>query len=135
MASHAGTEPLRLGGISPFFIVENIARSRAFYVERLGFSVTYEQDDFAVLRRDAAQLMIKMIGPETPPIPNATRHPWAKWDAYVLTSDPDAFGTELAEAGLNDGAAVSDTSDGQRGCQVTDPDGYILFFGRPRQRM
>src|SRR5690606_34315661 len=115
------TESARLGGITPFFIVEDIARSKAFYVERLGFSVMYEQDDFAVMRRDGAQLMIKMLGPETLPMPNPTRHPWAKWDAYVATNNPDALWAELAAVGLPEDARVTDTSDGQRGCQIRDP--------------
>ena len=27
-----------------------------------------------------------------------------------------------------------DTHDGLRGFELTDPDGYVLFFGRPRER-
>ena len=124
-------QPLQIGGITPFFIVEDLARSKAFYSDKLGFRATYAQDDFAVLRRDSAQVMIKMIGPGTPPLPNSVRHPWAKWDAYVQVSDPDALWAELAAAGVSQESAVSDTSDGQRGCEVRDPDGYVLFFGRP----
>jgi len=129
--AQTAVESLRIGGMTPFFIVEDVARSRAFYVDRLGFSVAYEQDDFAVLRRDEAQLMVKMIGPEIPPLPNPVRHPWAKWDAYVPTNDPDALGAELGRAGFGPESKVANTSDGQRGCEVRDPDGYVLFFGHP----
>jgi catechol 2,3-dioxygenase-like lactoylglutathione lyase family enzyme len=132
--AQSGAEPLVLGGISPFFIVEDVARSRAFYTERLGFSVTYEQDDFAVLRRDEAQLFIKSIGPDVRALPNPVRHPWAKWDAYVQTSDPEQLWAELAAAGFSGEARVADTTDGQRGCTITDPDGYVLFFGRPSSK-
>ena len=41
-------------------------------------------------------------------LPNSKRHPWARWDAF------------------------EDTHDGLRGFEITDPDGYVLFFGRPR---
>jgi catechol 2,3-dioxygenase-like lactoylglutathione lyase family enzyme len=118
--------------MTPFFIVAEAERSKAFYRDRLGFSITYQQDDFAVLRRDGAQLMIKMIGADTPPLPNSHRHRWARWDAYVPTNDPDALWAEFAAAGLPPGQPVTDTSDGQRGFEVEDPDGYILFFGHPR---
>jgi len=28
---------------------------------------------------------------------------------------------------------LKDTHDGLRGFEICDPDGYVLFFGRPRQ--
>jgi hypothetical protein len=28
--------------------------------------------------------------------------------------------------------SLKDTDDGLRGFEITDPDGYVLFFGRPR---
>src|SRR3712207_5708836 len=116
-------------GISPFFIVSDAGKSIAFYRDKLGFDVAYEQPDFAVLRRDAAQLFVKEIGRDTPPVPNPQRHPWAKWDAYVSTSEPDALATEYQRNGAPFHAALADTSDGQRGFEISDPDGYILFFG------
>jgi catechol 2,3-dioxygenase-like lactoylglutathione lyase family enzyme len=85
-----------IAGISPFFIVSDAEKSIAFYRDTLRSSVTYEQPDFAVLRRDAAQLFLKEIGQETPPLPNPQRHPWAKWDAYVSTCEPDALADEIS---------------------------------------
>jgi hypothetical protein len=29
---------------------------------------------------------------------------------------------------------LADTQDGLRGFEVEDPDGYVLFFGRPRDQ-
>lgn len=121
-----------LAGISPFFIVSDAQRSVAFYRDKLGFAVTYQQSDFAVIRRDAAQLFVKAIDEDTPPLPNPQRHPWAKWDAYVSTLDPDALAAEFHANGSSFHAALADTSDGQRGFEISDPDGYVLFFGHPR---
>jgi catechol 2,3-dioxygenase-like lactoylglutathione lyase family enzyme len=120
-----------LAGISPFFIVSDARTSVGFYRDRLGFEATYQQEDFAVLRRDCAQLFVKAIGDEAPPLPNPGRHPWAKWDAYVSTADPDALAAEFRSRGAAFHAELADTSDGQRGFEIADPDGHVLFFGRP----
>lgn len=63
-------------------------------------------------------------------MPNHRQHPWAPWDAYLFTPDPDALiGTfKLPEV------QVTDNEDGLRGFEVEDPNGYILFFGRPATR-
>lgn len=118
-------------GVSPFFIVRDVAQSVAFYRDRLGFEATYRQDDFAVIRRDGAQLFVKAIE-GTEPSPNPRRHKWAKWDAYVAVADPDALAAEFESRRATFAAALSDTTDGQRGFEIVDPDGYVLFFGCPR---
>jgi catechol 2,3-dioxygenase-like lactoylglutathione lyase family enzyme len=124
-----------LDAITPFFIVRDVAPSIAFYRDRLGFQVTYAApaDDpfFAILARDGARLMIKAILPEVQPMPNHQRHPWAPWDAFVHTRDPDSLAVELGARGVSLHAPLADTGDGLRGFAVQDPDGYVLFFGRP----
>jgi catechol 2,3-dioxygenase-like lactoylglutathione lyase family enzyme len=119
--------------ISPFFIVADAPRSVAFYRDRLGFEVTFQppppNDFFAIVVRDGAQLFLKGSGE---PRPNATRYDWARWDAYVFAPDPDALAAEFTAAGAVFSSLLQDTHDGLRGFEVTDPDGYVLFFGRPR---
>jgi hypothetical protein len=64
-------------------------------------------------------------------MPNSERHPDARWDAYVYAPDPDKLYAEFSR----NGAAfipIKDTHDGLRGFEIKDPDGYVLFFGRPR---
>jgi catechol 2,3-dioxygenase-like lactoylglutathione lyase family enzyme len=74
-----------INGISPFFIVRNVAAAVAFYRDKLGFEVSYQEpkDDpfFAIVCRGGAMLM----------------------------------------------------TDGLRGFELKDADGYVLFFGRPRE--
>ena len=129
------TETPLLASITPFFIVGDVRRSIAFYRDRLGFALTFlapeEGPFFAIVQRDGVQIMVKAIVPEVQAIPNHTRHPWARWDAYVDTPDPDALAEELAGRGLAFRAQLGDTDDGLRGFEVQDPDGYVLFFGRP----
>jgi predicted enzyme related to lactoylglutathione lyase len=66
------------------------------------------------------------------PVPNSQRHPWAAWDAYVSVPDPDALADEFTGRGAILSKPLADTNDGLRGFEIKDPDGYILFFGRPR---
>jgi catechol 2,3-dioxygenase-like lactoylglutathione lyase family enzyme len=123
-----------IGSISPFFIVRDVSASIAFYVETLGFEVSFQQPDdepfFAILQRDGAMLFVK--SGEAAPQPNATRDPEMRWDAYCFTPDPDALDAEFAGRGATPSKPLKDTPDGLRGFEITDPDGYVLFFGRPR---
>jgi catechol 2,3-dioxygenase-like lactoylglutathione lyase family enzyme len=129
--SHAATP-----GISPFFVVTDVGRAIAFYRDRLGFSVTYQQPpdsdpDFAILVRDGAQLFVKSQAGIAPQ-PNPSRHPHLRWDAFVQAPDPDALAGAFAASGAPFSAPLADTHDGLRGFEITDPDGHVLFFGRPR---
>jgi catechol 2,3-dioxygenase-like lactoylglutathione lyase family enzyme len=121
--------------MAPFFIVERVARTIAFYRDTLGFEVTFqeaaapEQDPFfAILSRDGALLFVKGSGN---PLPNPKRYAWAKWDAYLYVPDPDALASDFAARGATLSAPLKQTSDGLRGFEINDPDGYVLFFGRP----
>jgi len=124
-----------INGIAPFFIVRNAPESVAFYRDKLGFDVLYQGPEgdpfFAMLGRDGAMLMIKAVGAE--PEPNSTRHPDARWDAFVSVADPDALAAEFLSREVLFSVPLKDTHDGLWGFEVKDVDGYVLFFGRPRQ--
>jgi len=125
----------RLGSITPFFIVRDIAPAIGFYRDRLGFVVEFmgPSDDpyFALLARDGVRIMIKAILPEIEPLPNPSRHPWASWDAYVHVPDPDGLADEFTSRGVTLHAPLGDNGDRLRGFEVKDVDGYVLYFGRP----
>ena len=125
----------KLNFISPFFIVSNINRSVAFYVTKLGFEVRYIGPDgdpfFAMVGCGPVSIMLKAITADIKPMPNPTRHEWATWDAYISTEDPDALFFEFSLAGIRFRQPIHNNSDGLRGFEVTDADGYVLFFGRP----
>ncbi|HVI10619.1 MAG TPA: VOC family protein [Candidatus Binatia bacterium] len=121
--------------ISPFFVVSNVDQSIDFYGNRLGFETRFRQPDrdpfFAILGRDGAQLFVKSQK-DVLPLPNSRRHPFLKWDAFVYVPDPDALAAEFSNRGVNFSAPLQNTSDGLRGFEISDPDGYVLFFGRPQ---
>jgi catechol 2,3-dioxygenase-like lactoylglutathione lyase family enzyme len=122
-------------GISPFFIVSNVNQTIAFYRDKLGFETRFQEPDqnpfFAIIGRDGVQLFVKS-DKDVLPLPNPARHPYMSWDAYVDTPDPDALAAEFADHGAALSEPLKDTHDGLRGFEICDPDGYVLFFGRPR---
>ena len=121
--------------ISPYFIVSDVDRTIAFYRDKLDFEVRFkapEQDPFfAIVGRGGAQLFVK-ADKNVSPQPNPTRHPYMAWDAFVYVEDPDALAAEFAARGVAFSKPLCDTNDGLRGFELCDPDGYTLFFGRPR---
>jgi catechol 2,3-dioxygenase-like lactoylglutathione lyase family enzyme len=121
--------------IAPCFLVRNAAAAVAFYRDKLGFDVTFQEPEhypfFAIVCRGGAMLMVKAVGVD--PTPNRTRHPWASWDAYIHVPDPDALAAEFTSRGVIFSEPLKDTSDGLRGFELKDADGYVLFFGRPRE--
>ena len=121
--------------ISPFFIVGNVDRTIAFYLDKLGFETRFRQPDrnpfSAIIGRHGAQIFIKS-DKNVAPLPNPKRHPHMRWDAFVYASDPDSLAAEFAGNGAAFSVPLKDTNDGLRGFGIFDPDGYVLFFGRPR---
>ncbi len=121
-------------GISPFFIVSDVDRTIAFYRDTLGFEVRFVEPEqapfFAILGRDGAQILVKS-DKDVAPLPNPRRHANMRWDAFVYAPDPDALAAEFVEDGAVFSVPLKDTHDGLRGFEICDPDGYVLFFGRP----
>ena len=107
----------------------------SFY-EQLGFELRHQSPEedpfFAIVGRDDTQILLKEITEDIKPQPNSTRHPWARWDAFISVENPDALAEEFAEANIRFARELKDTEDGLRGFELRDNDGYILFFGRPR---
>jgi len=128
-----------INGISPSFIVRNVTAAISFYRDMLGFEVEYQHPNdnpfFAIVRRDGAMVFVKSVGAE--PMPNRTRSAAevaARWDAYVSVPDPDALAAEFISRGVTFYEPLKDTHDGLRGFEIEDADGYLLFFGRPREK-
>lgn len=121
--------------VAPFFIVADLKASVAFYTEKLGFVTQYTGPDdgsfWAMVGRDQVCIMLKVIAPDIKPVPNSSRHGWARWDAYISASDPDALFQEYHARGVDFHQPLLNDGDGLRGFEVADADGYVLFFGRP----
>jgi catechol 2,3-dioxygenase-like lactoylglutathione lyase family enzyme len=127
-----------LHSIVPFFIVDSLKVSLDFYCSKLGFDIAYKgggdgqgEDFWAFVRRDTVMINLKQIAPDIHPVPNCSRHEWARWDAYVHTSDPDSLYREYFSKGVTIHRPLQDTDDGLRAFEILDNNGYVLCFGRP----
>jgi len=126
-----------IAGIAPFFIVRNVPAALSFYRDRLGFDIMFQGPDpndifFGIVRRGAAMIMLKDVGVD--PLPNHKRDigkGWARWDAYLNVPDPDALAAEFSSRQVEFFQPLKDDDDGLRGFALQDPDGYVLYFGRP----
>ena len=129
-----------LNSITPFFIVDDLEATIGFYQSQLGFSVRYKgggdgniSDYWAFVARDRVMIMFKCIAEDIHPVPNHSRHPWSRWDAYIDVDDPDALYAEFVGRNVQFHRKLADTSDGLRAFEVADNNGYVLCFGRPRK--
>jgi catechol 2,3-dioxygenase-like lactoylglutathione lyase family enzyme len=126
---------IAMDSISPFFVVRDVEATIAFYCAQMGFEVRFQEPEvgpfFAILGRDSVQIFVKSDA-DAVPVPNRSVHGHMAWDAYVFVADPDGLASEFAGRGVAFEKPVADTDDGLRGFEVCDPDGYVLFFGRPR---
>ena len=130
-----------LNTVAPFFIVDDLGATVAFYQSKLGFEVLYQgggdgnaDDIWAIMGRDRAMLLFKAITPEVHPQPNRLRHEWARWDAYIGTDDPDSLYAEFVGRKVPIHREMANTSDGLRAFEIIDNSGYVLCFGRPVDR-
>ena len=103
-------------------------RSRAFYVDGLGFTVDwthqFEPDFpvFAQLTRDGLTLFLTEHTGDCEP----------GGAAYIILDDVDAFHQEIVENGIRPTEAPADTPWNSREMLVTDPDGNRLRFANPK---
>jgi catechol 2,3-dioxygenase-like lactoylglutathione lyase family enzyme len=121
--------------IAPFFFVSNVDQTIGFYRDKLGFEIRFQEPKhdpfFAIIGRGGAQIFVK-ADRSVSPLPHPRRHSSMRWDAYVYAPDPDALAAEFARLGATFSVPLMDTHDGLRAFEVSDLDGYVIFFGPPR---
>jgi catechol 2,3-dioxygenase-like lactoylglutathione lyase family enzyme len=127
-----------LAAIRPSFIVKDLQTSITYYRERLGFQLDFQGPDegpfWAGVSRDGIGIMLKAVASDVPPIPNHTRHEWARWDAYIYTLDPDTLFDEFRQRGVPFVKELSFIDEGLWGFEITDADGYVLAFFQVRNK-
>ena len=90
-----------------------------------------EQRPFlAVFRRDSATLIVK--AGDVPPLPNPGANPGHAYGRVLRHTRTDALADEYAARGMTFSVPLKDTDEGLRGFEVADPDGYVIFFGCPK---
>lgn len=124
-AAGRGGHP-RFTGLAPRLPVADLARSRRFYEERLGFRATVlwpsVEPGFALLERDGARLGL-FVGEGLAP---GERSP----ELYVETTDARALHRRL-EPDVTAEWGPEVYSYGRLEFAVRDPDGYLVIFTEP----
>jgi catechol 2,3-dioxygenase-like lactoylglutathione lyase family enzyme len=124
-------------GIVPELICSDIAHSRAFYCDLLGFAVRYERPEerFVLLGRGGAELMLEQplergrLFPRAPLV-----HPYGRGvNLEIDVEDADGLHAAVRDAGVEFYLALeerwyprADDIVGVRQFAVQDPDGYLL---------
>ena len=116
----------RLTQITPFVCCSNMTQSIEFYCDVLGFSVGYQADNYAFVRRDDVALRLLEVEPDTDIAAQQNAF-------YIDTNELDTvyFDMKAKLDTLPDGRVRSPFNQdyGQREFHVLDPDGTLVFFG------
>ena len=120
------TKP-RVTSLAPQFLVDDLARSIAYY-QKLGFTFGEPWDGFyAIGERDGLELHLK----EAPK--NAAERQFRRanehLDAAAGVDGIEAFYAQCAENGATIIKPLAPTPWGTKDFYVEDPDGYIVSFG------
>ncbi len=105
-------------------------RSKAFYTEKLGYTVVEEGGEppqFGIFDRDTSVLFVNAWQGGPTPVPGA-------WDAYIHVADVAAVQDELAAAGVEITRPLEVTVYGMREFEIQDPDGNVLCFGEDAEK-
>lgn len=120
--------PTRFRTSTPVLASSDYKRSRAFYVDALGFSVVEEAGEptaFGIFRRGGCELFVDGFR-------GRVRNDDGDhgWNAYVRVDDVRALAAELVAAGVELARPPQDTNYGMREMEVLDPDGNRIGFGQ-----
>ena len=125
LATASGTT--NLTGISPQFLVDDLARSIEYYGRCLGFDLDFQYQDFyASVSRDGCAIHLK-AAPKNE-ADRAHREQHEHLDAHIAVRNATALYDELRSRGALITRPLEDRPWSCRDFYVQDPDGYILCF-------
>ena len=113
--------------------VKDVARSVAFYTQRLGFTLQHQQlPAFANASLGDAQILLSGPGASgSRPMPDGRQQDPGGWNRVVLkVTDLPGFIVKLKEAGLHFRNEM-ETGPGGRQIQIEDPDGNPVELFEP----
>lgn len=112
-----------LTALIPKLPMRHAAATRAYYVDRLGFTVTGAYSHYLLLERDGLELHF-FLSAELDPLTNDGQ-------VYIRTKAIDALYHSLVERGvaIHPNGALSTKPWGQREFALLDPDHNLLTFG------
>ncbi|MGD9802770.1 MAG: bleomycin resistance protein [Hyphomicrobiaceae bacterium] len=120
---------MRMMQITPFVPCTSLEPQVAFYRDVLGFTVGFQDGNYAFLRRDGVAVRLLEVDCDV-----NLRSPDREQSFYIDVDDVDALYAELAPqlAALPAGRvrAPFDQPYGQRELHVIDEDCSLIFFGQ-----
>ena len=113
-----------LTAIIPKLPMRDPAATRAFYVDRLGFTVNGEYSDYLILKRDGLELHFFLFA-DLDPMTNDGQ-------VYIRTNDVDALHRTFVALGvaIHPNGGLQTKPWGQREFALLDPDQNLLTFGQ-----
>jgi catechol 2,3-dioxygenase-like lactoylglutathione lyase family enzyme len=105
--------------------VNDLAASRRFYMEKLGFVEDLSVDGWSFLSRGACKLRLGHC-PDAVPMSNAQDH---SWFAYLHVDDAAGLYQESVKNDVEIWHKLKDTSWGMREFAIVTPDGHRIVFG------
>lgn len=125
------TEPLFAGrkvGLYAGYVTENLAETKDFFVAKLGFSVAFESDWFALLKLQDAQ--IGLLAPAQEGQSALFRRAYPGHGAWITfdVPDVDAVHARAQAAGIPIAVPLRDEPWGERHFSVVAPNGLALDF-------
>ena len=116
----------RYGRAAPTIAVSDMARALEFYVDTLGFTLTFTNGDpagFAILHRDDAELHLTRQTDHVGGTANV---------AHLMTADARALYEYLIARGVRIVKGLRDADFGLRTFVLADPDGNRIDVGEDR---
>jgi catechol 2,3-dioxygenase-like lactoylglutathione lyase family enzyme len=121
--------PGSLRYVAPVFQIADLARSLAYYRDRLGFELEWSYEGFyASVVRDGCRVHLKCAAP--PERNQAAFEAAEHLDACFAVRDAEALASAFAATGAVFSMPVRTMPYGKE-FYVRDPDGYILGFVQP----
>ena len=119
--------------IAPYFIVDDVVATAAFYRDKLGFHYERFWGDppaFCMVKRGGIVVMLSQL--ETTGVMRPNRlavENGDAWDAYIWVENADALHEEFKTKGVTIARDLCDQPYGNRDFDVEDCNGYRLCFG------
>ena len=105
--------------------VRDLAASRRYYMEKLGFAEDFSVDGWAFLSRGACRLQLGNC-PDAAPM---SRSPDHSWFAYLHVSDAAGLYREYVGHDVTIWHHLTDREWGIREFAIVTPDGHRIVFG------
>ena len=105
--------------------VQDLAASKAFYLDKLGFTEDFSVDGWVFLSRGVCQLRLGDC-PDAVPMSKTQDH---SWFAYLHVRDASGLYEEYVKNGVEIWHKLADKPWGFREFGIVTPDGHRIVFG------